>query len=229
MAIQFSIPAGVTPLGIPDQVRPGLQLLASLGPDQIARLLTAVRELKPRLQQLRYLTDLRMTLGPVTDIPTDPIIQSLLSLSANQEATGMSIDSFAAGIAYSPNLVLSDQQRPSLASALTGLLQVSSLRVTGKAWDLLTENERNYALGRIVTDIRPIFEQTGQPTAAVIVHQLRITFADKQGKLDDLYVALDDNDIARLQEVLGRAQAKSQSLQRLLERTPLLTLKQENP
>ena len=94
----------------------------------------------------------------------------------------------------------------------------SGLRLTSKALEVLTEEEHVFYSARIITDIRPIFSEDATTiTASVVVHNLRIHFG-KDSAHKNFYVALDTSDIAKLRDVLDRADAKSVALQGLLKK-----------
>jgi hypothetical protein len=92
---------------------------------------------------------------------------------------------------------------------------------------VLTEEERIFYSARILTDIRPIFNEAGNLIeAAVIVHNLKIHFGEN-GDETDFYVALDTSDIQALREVLDRADEKAKQLQSLLQRSQISYLDAE--
>ena len=116
-------------------------------------------------------------------------------------------------------------RREDLRQRLAKLLGYeNSLGVTSKALDVMTEHERILCGARIVTDIRPVFGRpTDKPTAAVIVHNLKISY-HQDDEHREFYVALDTEDVVRLRTLLERAEMKAQSLEALLQRaaTPYL-------
>ena len=93
-----------------------------------------------------------------------------------------------------------------------------ALSITTKAMDVLTDEERIFYSAKILTDVRPIFNEEGNSIdAAIIVHNLKIHFGQDQDH-KDFYVALDTSDIEVLRDVLDRADEKAKCLQSLLER-----------
>ena len=91
--------------------------------------------------------------------------------------------------------------------------------ITRKAMGILIDQRNVYLHAKILTDIRPVFNEKGDAVdAAVIVHNLRIHYGqDSDHK--DFYVALDTSDIAALRMALDRAEAKAKCLQGLIKKS----------
>jgi hypothetical protein len=94
-----------------------------------------------------------------------------------------------------------------------------SLSVTTKALDVLTSQDRVFYSARILTDLRPVFNESGDAIeAAVIIHNLCIHYGHDDDHWD-FYVALDTSDIQSLRDVLDRADKKAGSVEELLRRS----------
>jgi hypothetical protein len=108
----------------------------------------------------------------------------------------------------------SDYQRfkENFAKLLSGKL----LSVSTKAKSIILEHDHVFGRMRVITDIRSIFENAGEPpTAAVIVHMLKVHYIqDQQHK--DFFLALDTADIAVLIDILKQAQEKAEALKSAL-------------
>jgi hypothetical protein len=100
----------------------------------------------------------------------------------------------------------------------------------GKAEDVLTDHEHVFVAVRILTDIRPVFpdDVADPPEAAVIVNMLRIDhWTDREHR--SIYIALDEEDLARLQEATQRAVTKTETLKKFLSSAGLAYVEQEGP
>jgi len=108
----------------------------------------------------------------------------------------------------------SDRARAVLADILS---LDQSLGLIAKALSVMSEHERMFMSGRIVTDIRPIFrpDLAEQPGAAIIVHELRVAF-NEAGESREFFVAMDSKDVKALQAVLQRALQKEENLRKYL-------------
>ena len=76
-----------------------------------------------------------------------------------------------------------------------------------------------FGFAEIHTDLRPVFgEHTDGLTAegGVLAHVLRLHHISSEGSHEDFYVALDDEDLEILRDVIDRAEKKSETLRRQL-------------
>lgn len=85
-----------------------------------------------------------------------------------------------------------------------------------KAVDVLYEQERLLQAARVITDIRPVFEDdpSRPPYAALLIHTLRIEYHDTGANdVRSIEFVMDSEDVRRLARLLDRATAKTKSLQ----------------
>lgn len=109
---------------------------------------------------------------------------------------------------------INDADWENLSRNLKLLLKLNkSVGVTAKAFDLMTEYDRIFRDVRVVTDSRPIFAEDSEenPVAVLATHVLKIDFSRGE-QFDAFYIAMDSNDIKRLQDVLKRALKKEKNL-----------------
>ncbi|MCX6381767.1 MAG: hypothetical protein NT023_20210, partial [Armatimonadetes bacterium] len=114
------------------------------------------------------------------------------------------------------------------ATYLKQILSVEQIDIIAKATSVLLDHERVYSNARVLTDIRPVFSSDVaiMPTAVLIVHMLKIGYHEN-GEHKEFYVALDTEDVRKLQETLERATTKDKSLKDLLGQTNLSYLATE--
>jgi hypothetical protein len=135
-------------------------------------------------------------------------------------------------------LLASKEEHPALAAVsdwskasdrLTELLRIDTpLGVSAKAMDVLSETERLYCRGRVVTDLRPIFsiDTESPPVSAVVLHTLRINYHVGQRKeIAQFFVTLEADDLRNLQSVIERAIAKEESLRSFADANSITCLK----
>ena len=84
-----------------------------------------------------------------------------------------------------------------------------NLRLTHKARYLQSEYAKVFLQGRIISDIRLVYENEIEKVAAhsLIVHQLKIHYQEN-GEHKNLFFALDNSDLKKLKEVIIRAEQK---------------------
>lgn len=100
------------------------------------------------------------------------------------------------------------------------LLQLDrSIGITAKALDLMTDYDRVFQDVRVITDTRPIFttdDSDRNPIALMVTHMLKLKYA-QNGEINSMYIAMDCNDIRKLQVILERALMKEDRLSQLAE------------
>jgi hypothetical protein len=127
-----------------------------------------------------------------------------------------------AGIKEIPDSRKSDTDLESIKERFQKILSIDTLNSLSKAIGLQREGERLYCDAQIFSDVRPVFgkDVSQDPTAAVITHTLKIGYHDGRGH-QEFFLVLDQEDLGNLQEVIERASAKSETLDRLLHRLEL--------
>jgi hypothetical protein len=101
------------------------------------------------------------------------------------------------------------------------LEQPNPLRLIAKARDVTTDHDRAFLSARIFTDLRPIFDKNATViSASSVVHTLAIHHHQNENH-KDFYVALDDNDVETMIEVLQRAKQKSLLLRQLADKAAI--------
>jgi|SRR5271157_3695821 len=102
---------------------------------------------------------------------------------------------------------------------LSALSVEHSVGTAAKAGPVQTDHERIFCGARILTDLRPIyhFDISEKPSAATIVHMLKITHRDYYDRKHDLFFALDSNDLAILKQIVERAVEKEKTLRNVMK------------
>lgn len=103
-----------------------------------------------------------------------------------------------------------------LEPLLEDLFGIEVLDTASKAIDLAYEYANLFQSARIVTDIRPVFDESASEIAAAVISQtLRIYFSSEEGD-HSLSIALDQLDLERLRESCDRAIKKARVAQKLI-------------
>lgn len=214
-----------TTMTVPRRYQGGFAKVRDLPDGSIQELLAALQKIPPSTVNAASLAS---AVAEMTDTiaasDIEEIVPVLLHLHSIREVSRLPIPDVAEGIARGMEEVASRQRsseedREPFQARLVELLGVDSLSVVARAGGLFFENEHSLRQTRIVTDIRPVFEQDHRqapPRGAVIVHTLRISYwADNEAK--DFFVALDANDVRELLEQLEWANTKAESLKSILD------------
>lgn len=204
-------------------------LLVLMGQDHTFddAILQSVQAQEPRLLHVRFVEDVKRRMPTEMQAAVQPVILGVISMSRGREEFGIPVEDFVRDIVGAAGLNATPEQQDRLFALISRLLSTPSLAITAKAYDLLTENDANFHSARVVTDLRPIFaDTTDKPTVAAIVHSLRLRVGSSQ-EVRDIYVALDEVDIGRLQDTLARAQGKASTLRRSYPDLKFLVLSEE--
>jgi hypothetical protein len=148
----------------------------------------------------------------------DALLKAIVALNVTRAHSEPPLPEFVANAVESLSEELPATDGEAIAKQrLTELLEIDSLMVATKGIHLNIDRERIFQHARVLTDARPIFgpQVTAAPAAMLITQTLKIScFQDD--RMIDLYIALDEDDISELQEVLTRAKTKATTLKNLL-------------
>jgi len=91
--------------------------------------------------------------------------------------------------------------------------------LAAKVFDVQHEYEKVFRKARIMTDIRPVFDPSGaEAIGAMVVHSLSVAYA-QGGEHKEIVFAMDDSDMSALRKLLDRAETKSKTAEKLIEKT----------
>jgi len=100
----------------------------------------------------------------------------------------------------------------------------SALATAAKAANLMLEQRLVFSRVRVLTDLRPVFDDSGTSVEAVVsVHTLALTCYE-EGHRRVIHVAMDTEDIGRLCEQLERARRKEEVLRQRLREADIPTV-----
>lgn len=106
------------------------------------------------------------------------------------------------------------------------LLGIESIRLRSNAKSARTDDERTFCKAKILTEMRPVFTEDIEdgPQGIVVVHRLKLGYHSNRGngKHEDFYVTLDEEDLEAFKEAIHRAEMKSASLQKHMNKVQLL-------
>jgi hypothetical protein len=111
---------------------------------------------------------------------------------------------------------------------LATVLASPNLSLVSKAVDLETTYEHVLHMARVLTDVRPLFDDSEDTelVGSIIVHTLQMTSFGTMGT-QDLFVAMDDRDLVALRKQIDRAISKSKRLRQTLDDGKLAVVPRE--
>lgn len=208
-------------LGIPEQQKAALAQLLRSPQKERKQLLDALHEAKPSLFG-RNFTSAWIKKAGASKADAHELFHLLSALYASMDIIGEPAEAFASKVcdtiiaSKDPALPTKDVDWNEFKAYLAQLLSLDdTLGVSAKATQIRLEHEHVFRTARILTDLRPIFGRDVDkgPTAAVVVHQAKITYRESgQEMTKDFYMALDSDDIVELKKLLERASRKEASL-----------------
>jgi len=216
-------------LRVPEQQIPHIQRLVELPDDKIQAFLDALADAGPKFN----IFDLASDVSKRTKLPkalVEGVLQVVASLYITKDGQASPLATFVdeqvlhalKGALAGPEIPAeeSDAHWAKLRRFLMVALALDgTVGAASKTGRVMTEHERIFVDARIVTDIRAIFhlDLAEKPTAAVLVHMLRVTDRDIYGNRRVQYFALDTNDIRLLKGLIDRAITKEETLKVLMK------------
>jgi hypothetical protein len=215
-------------LTVPEKDRKVLGELATVPQDRISALIEAISTANPMLTTRSLATKVAAA-ASMSDMQALRIIRLVTTMSAVRTREHLSIDAFSDRIC---DLAFSKEQEPSLSpevqATLRGylrqLLSINSLYITGKALEVMRDNERSMCEPRVITDLRTVFDLQDKPAAAMAIHLLRISYHEGGPERQQIVVALDSRDLRELRRVLERAEDKEREIKEIASKAALLWL-----
>ncbi|MCG8651820.1 MAG: hypothetical protein MI861_18415, partial [Pirellulales bacterium] len=100
----------------------------------------------------------------------------------------------------------------SIAATFQALIESAPVRLVTKAMELSYDYANLLRGARILTDLRPLFDENGlEVEGAVVTHTLRIGYSSDDGR-HELSFAMDLGDIERLREQCDRSITKAKTI-----------------
>jgi hypothetical protein len=94
--------------------------------------------------------------------------------------------------------------------AVLRLLSVPSVALAAKALDISYDFERVYTSGRFLTSIRPVYNETRtEIVGSAVVQTLRLEYVSATGEENSISIAVDSNDIKKLEQACQEALNKA--------------------
>lgn len=201
----------VPPLNIPEPFRASLTLLEDLGDDQFDALHDTLRSHPPTTSRSRIVDTLAAKFFSARGDQAQRFVEMVIATSALPSLLDQPPEDVAVAIAQA----VDRDDSSVLRSRLSKLLRIESLILRNKSQSLASDYQ--YALRdvRILTDIRPVFDETiNVPTKAIVTHSLKLEYVGNRS--ETTYIALTTDGLNDLKNAVERALQKEQALHDLL-------------
>jgi hypothetical protein len=205
---------------------PGLAALSALSDSEVSSLAQALSSMPENVRLRQEIAE--FVQGRLPDFRPGKIDGLVRALHSLYQARGVmetetSLDRFIDDLADAmtssgiPSLALTDAERNRFVQNMHKLLDVDGLSFLAKAHALQTEHERLFHDAKILTDLRPVFHAPDEPPVDMILeYTLKIVFHDGSRRHREIFMAMDEGDIARLKKAIERAEKKAASLKALM-------------
>jgi len=212
---------------IPKSAYAAIQHLVHFSGPDFDAFMDALSKAEPSLNQDNFWKHVAKRVNRVDQGMIESILHEIFQMDgARVDAAddGLGLNEFAEAVAEaaaaskSEEFPFTEGDRKTLKDRLVKIFEGrKGLQITMKAMGVVVDQDHVFYHARILTDIRPVFNDNGDSVdAAVIVHSLRIHYGENADH-KDFYVALDTSDIQSLRQVLDRADAKAKCLQGLMK------------
>lgn len=183
-------------------------------------LVAELSQASPRL----FIPKLGKDIAERTQISFKDVIELIgffITLHQVRSAVEVSVDKFIEDIDGSlkkirkedPNI--SEKELESLRGYLREILSFEkSLGITSKAQSIRMQHDKVFSSSQVLTDIRPVFHSDPERTfeAAVLIHNLKINYRTATDEEESFFVALDLEDLKKLEAIIKRAIKKERNL-----------------
>ena len=205
-------------LYIPQQIKPVIAQILELDSTDYQDVLEALQSARPSLS-IDILADEASLVLPTRLEGVVQIVRALNSMHRARLRADRSIEDFVQSIARS---FAAQSREPfdksKLVHRISLLLRAQALLVSARASDLQHDFDRVFVSAKIVSDVRTVFNQSGDNIqGSMVIHNLNVTYA-QEGDFKNFYVAMDSADLAKLRTVLDRADVKGSALKISVEK-----------
>jgi len=222
------------PLSVPSRDKPLLKGLATRPVAELGAILEALRSLEPSTVSIKKLAPKLATASPLSEAESRHLLQVLFTLHSlprvgivEQEEV---VPELIAAIKDKEKPVITDEQLSSFREFISAALRDDGpLGLLAKGSLLVGSQERLLLDARILTDLRPVFDDSeiSTPGAFIALHSLRLVF-DHGGEPETIQINLDKKDLRQLVETAQRALSKEDALHDLALRFNIPHLETED-
>jgi hypothetical protein len=204
----------VAKISIPQRNRAGLSKLLTLPSHGFEQLVASIQAQTAKIDLPVRLPDI-ISLPDVSKSELDQIVTAVTSMCVVRWSRDVSIEAFVNDVADAIQLFDPIGSAEESKRRLRRLLSIESLIVSAKALTIFADYQRTLHTSKVLTDLRYVFraKPEEEPYGAVIVHLLKLTYHEYT-EHKEFFVALDDNDLSHLRQVIDRAEAKARTLRR---------------
>lgn len=212
-------------ISIPQRAIAVMQWLTELSAQDFDSLLSKISEDDPAGSRTELVDRVRAAVPDAPAPRAAELVSELFSLLILHFSHGWELDQIAEKAAASQSLSLNHEQQIVLKRRLLDTVSNPLITRLARAYDVYGEHQNVLHTSRILNDLRPIFEEdsNGSLIGVIITHTLKLDYHSSRGR-EELYVALDDNDLEALGEDIIRARKEGQGIEEFIKSVGLTDL-----
>jgi hypothetical protein len=219
-------------LRIPSRYYKAINLLLRLNEEETLQLVKAINGTPPLITKKDVCSHIEQQLPHLNDDELSQIIDFLISVNDFKVHSGLTNEEAVVQLSNAlidEELQLSDGKTlEEIHSRISVFLDAKGqINLISKIRSVYSEHEKIFVDSRILTDVRPVFDEdiTLIP-AALIVHTLKLDYIQDDEK-KTFFVALDDEDIENLRQDLTRAEKKAKLIRNEIKSTRIKFVEQQ--
>jgi hypothetical protein len=221
---------------IPDDYQKAFKSLVDLPEKDLEALVGALRVTSPTLLVTDMSAGVAQTTG-IAETVVRTILRLLGSLARGRAAAHQSVEVFLPGVrrtlAAGQALTTDELEKhwPRISRHIADALNTKAISISSKAMSVLVSNERVLCNSRVLSDMRPVFDDDIEPAGFLILHQLKLAFHDNDDydRTSYIYLALERSDLVRLKDSIDRALKKHSKIEALARKCELPVLSTKAP
>jgi hypothetical protein len=208
-------------LRVPPRDAPVLKRVAALTDEEAERFLASLAE-DSASSAISLANRLDAAVPELAPIKGDTVLGVLFSLSSLHSTHSWDLKDIAESVSRSTELDLDDEAQGRLVKRLLSALALEPIAAFAKAVDVVADQNHILHTTRILTDVRPVFQDDPKaaPLGAVVLHTVKLEYFS-EGRMRRLYVSASESDLRSLRDAIDRAIEKAENLRPLLDRVGL--------
>jgi hypothetical protein len=206
-----------------------------IGKERLAKLSSLIENRPLTIKKSQITRLIRDEIGPTEGETLAALLFGIAStFRRNASSPKEVLDGITVAIASSEEADPRFDAWPECKPVLLKILISPSVSLAAKAEDISYDFERIYMAGRVLTSIRPVFDEPRNVIiGATIVQTLRLEYTSTDGRMSSISVSLDMDDIKELgaecQRAINKANAARLRIQKDCRIEALLPGEEETP
>lgn len=207
------------PFSVPSRHVRALRALGKLTDHEFNAVQESLASSSPSINSISALEHALAAAGSLTSGSARRIVLATIGLYVLHTSHGWELSQIVEQASKGKELELSGEEQRSLRHKLNELLSSKDVQLVAKAVDIVGEHSNNFHSSRVMTDMRPVFAESGEDgvDAAVITQTLILNYFDDAGQRRDFFLAMSDENMRKLQHDLARAEVKADAIRSLCE------------